>query len=743
MRHLKKYICIFLTFGFVFGLISCGQAEEEGDMEDFSSLSDAKTKSMEAVFSEDDDFSISEVKGWVSSLVLSDNNLFFYTEESGDKNIIRFYKVSKEGGTPELIAELETDDKTYMDELFLDKDENIYVTQTKWTSDERNKTSLYTLKNGKLDNEKNISKITDVSGDSWLSELYMDKSGNLVAVYDDEIKIYNQELKVVSDSEPGGYIETAGLSRDGDVVIVQMNTVDNKNVMTVKVMDPVKGNLSDEYVIDARYINRIITGSGDYDFFYQTSSGIYGYNLSDKKEEEIFNFVNSDLDYEDISDEVVDSPDSIYAILSDEEDDRIVRYKKEDIKEEGRIVLTVLSQCSNNDLKERIIDYNKSQTKYRVKIIDYSNEKNAGDKIQASLDAGDHPDIYDFSDEIGHMSVNQCISKGLFEDITGYIEKDPDIRTEDIIPSVYNAMKSNGKLYFVSSGFTLQTLLAKASDVGKEYGWTYDEFKSFTQSKDEGALMFRSESKSDKLREILDGTIEDFIDWDKKETYFDSQDFKDILESCNSDLEEKVSDEEAVSEPDMIRSGKILFVNGDMTPDQIQIYNKLFKGDVSFKGYPSKEGTGTKISFGRRLAISSDCENKDGAWDFIRQFMTEEYQGNNLQTLWGVPTRQDVYEVFVDNLKSSEKKTDIYGNVYEPNNSEYSWEDFTMKLHPVTDEELDEFSSLLDSSDGRFEREARIINIVADEADTYFSGDNSLDEAVLNIQSELRALLDE
>ena len=123
--------------------------------------------------------------------------------------------------------------------------------------------------------------------------------------------------------------------------------------------------------------------------------------------------------------------------------------------------------------------------------------------------------------------------------------------------------------------------------------------------------------------------------------------------------------------------------------------------------------------------------------------MTEEYQGNNLQTLWGVPTRQDVYEVFVDNLKSSEKKTDIYGNVYEPNNSEYSWEDFTMKLHPVTDEELDEFSSLLDSSDGRFEREARIINIVADEADTYFSGDNSLDEAVLNIQSELRALLDE
>ena len=69
--------------------------------------------------------------------------------------------------------------------------------------------------------------------------------------------------------------------------------------------------------------------------------------------------------------------------------------------------------------------------------------------------------MYYITDGIGNMSMDQVISKGMLEDLTPYIDKDPEISTDDFVPSVLNAIKKDGMLYYVASSFNINALFAK------------------------------------------------------------------------------------------------------------------------------------------------------------------------------------------------------------------------------------------------------------------------------------------
>ena len=207
MKNYKRVLSAILAALLVFSMAGCGKnngsngkkGKKGGALSD-SKISDAKDTSTDDVFQEDPDFTAGDVKGWINNLVIRGDRLFFYSDEwiedssssdaepeeatdgeayiDGEWNgydMIRFYSMPLTGGEPELLAEVKSDDNYYLDRLFVDKSENIYVTMTKWTSDDRSVSKLYRLDNGKLADERDISAITDVSGDSWLSNLYMNE----------------------------------------------------------------------------------------------------------------------------------------------------------------------------------------------------------------------------------------------------------------------------------------------------------------------------------------------------------------------------------------------------------------------------------------------------------------------------------------------------------------------------------------------------------------------------------------
>jgi ABC-type glycerol-3-phosphate transport system substrate-binding protein len=83
-----------------------------------------------------------------------------------------------------------------------------------------------------------------------------------------------------------------------------------------------------------------------------------------------------------------------------------------------------------------------------------------------------------------------------------------------------------------------------------------------------------------------------------------------------------------------------IYTMGDFI--EYQTYKQLYGGDVAFIGFPTQSKNGSAMSVQGGLAMSSSCENKEGAWQLMRTILTEDYQTNNVW--WGFPTNQDVFK---------------------------------------------------------------------------------------------------
>ena len=763
LKFSKKRICISLVSCLVLGLISCGRNEEtESQIQDNTSASYEEEPSFEikeGSFCLDKTFKLEDVKGWIEKVSISGDMLYFYTDEKvtfdasptdvmstktdAEKDdpydIIRFYKASTKGGSAQLLADVKVKKKSYIDTMLLDIDADIYVTKTKLSEDERSKTKLLKLKDGKLTDAVNISDVTDVSADSWFSELYMNQDGNLVAVYDNAVKLYDKELNELLALKFDNYIEASGISRDGNILVTQTKIKNGKNEVTVKAYDADKGDLVGEYTVSAGYINRLYTGNGDYDFYYQAGDGIYGYDMSSLKETRIVDFAESELDVDQSGDIYIDGSDRLYTISRIDGGNTLTSYVRNDsLTENSRKVLTLLSQSGSEGLKKQITEYNNSQTKVEIRLLDYSDIENVAQKVDDELETGVKPDIYEFSGQIGSMPVDLCIKKGMLTDLSDMISSDEAFDMEDIIPAAADSLIYENKVYYISPAFTISGLVADSSEVGEEAGWTYDEFKEYVSSKNEDTLLFRSNNKTDILKMLLKNTMGDFVELKTGEAHFDSQEFRSVLEACNSAVSTGINySEDTMSEPDMIKNKKMVFLHGEITPEMLQVYNELYLKSACFKGFPSSEGIGYKLKFKDSYAISDTCSDKEAAWDFIKQFMTEQYQGRMLPGLMGVPSRRDVYQQFIEDKKLQEQTKDSFGNVIYPISGGYGWDNTEFELRPLTAEEAETFNGLIDDINGYMLDAPDIMDIVVEESEKYFNREQSLDDTVVLIQQRV------
>ena len=454
IRVYKNIICIVLIAGLIMSITACGnKAKENKEFVTEGSVSDERISTggdtadnsfmnLSTVFNKDESFHLNNVKGWIIDVVLMKDELFFYTNEtvtsdisgtSGDateeKNVVRFYKADADGGEAQLLAEIESGNKTYVDRMLVDGNSNIFVTKTKWISDERNMTKIYSLRDGSLTDKKDISSITDVSGDSWLDSLFVDADGDFVAVYDNAVKIYSKSLKVIADAKMEHFIEASCITGKGNVAVVVKDR-DNKETLSVKILDKEKGDIIASYPIDSEYIDRLITGDGTFDFYYQTSDGIYGYNES-VADVKIADFNKSEIDIDKVGNVLLRDSDRMYMISRSGDTNTLVCYKRSDSsRETAREVLTIKSENESYELKQHIAEYNNSQNEYMIKLIEHEDVT--------------VPDIYGFSDAIDDTPIEIMVKNNMLMDLSEMIYSDPDLSMDELVPVAKDAMMQGG-----------------------------------------------------------------------------------------------------------------------------------------------------------------------------------------------------------------------------------------------------------------------------------------------------------
>ena len=409
-----------------------------------------------------------------------------------------------------------------------------------------------------------------------------------------------------------------------------------------------------------------------------------------------------------------------------------------------RIEIVCLSCRPNDQLDEDIIEFNNSQTQYKVVKREY--DADADEKINLDIAQGNYPDLYDVSEGVGRFSVGDCVKKGLFESLDSYIEKDDKLCKEDIIPSVYESFKINDNVYYMAADFTISSIAVKASDV-KQNDWTFDEFKDFIDAKDEkekAKKLFETTNKVHILNLILEGCGNEFIDVENGKCFFDSQEFGDVLEIANRDVGVEMNENEVFEDSSVaIPAGEQMMDCVEITPENIIWERTLFKGDLKFIGYPNDEKKLAFFNYENALAMSKQSANKQGAWEFIKWHMTKEYQGEKYRFMEGTPTREDVFNVAMKSLTATEQYEDEFGNTISSNAGSLGFGSLTVEYDYIPEDVVEEYKTLVNNSSKTSFNDKNIMKIIDDESKGYFYDGKSIDEVKKVIQKRVSLYLGE
>ena len=138
------------------------------------------------------------------------------------------------------------------------------------------------------------------------------------------------------------------------------------------------------------------------------------------------------------------------------------------------------------------------------------------------------------------------------------------------------------------------------------------------------------------------------------------------------------------------------------------------------------------------MAISASTKHKDGAWAFVKSFLSEEYQDSLDYTF---PIRESSFDKMAQ--ASTEKQYDIVNGEKVEREEYYYIGDEEIILEPLSKKDAEYLKSFIKSLVIVASYNDDIINIVTEEASAYFSGQKSAQEVADIIQSRVSIYVNE
>lgn len=516
----------------------------------------------------------------------------------------------------------------------------------------------------------------------------------------------------------------------------------------------------------------IFPGNGEHDFYYNNGTNFFAYDIETGNAEKLFNWINCDVNVDTLETIAVQEDGSILGISSeyDGQDEsysfNLVNVTKVPYDPSTqKPVITLACMYVDYDLRDRVIKFNRSNENCRIEIVDYSEynteeyqngmDYNSGlNKLTTEIMAGKVPDIID----LNGLPYNQLAAKGLLEDIYPFIDADSELSRDDFLPNILKAAEFDGKLCCVVPGFYVETVVGASSIVGDEPGWNYDELNAALDNMPEGCSLFDDYiTRDDVLRTCLALDINEYLDWETGKCSFDTESFIKLLKFVNSFPAEynwEEYEENYESTESRIKDGRQMLVQtGIWSIDDVLYTSNMdanyFNGDYTFIGFPTESGSGSMIGYSSRYAMSSKCERKDEAWQFLREFLTENYQ----DSMWNIPVNINVFNRQLKKLMTVEYLTDEYGNTIRDEDgnevmiekgSIYTDSGEPIPYYALTQEQADKFIYLVESLDKVSDYSSDgIFDIVRDEAAAFFAGSKSAADVAKLIQNKANLYVNE
>lgn len=594
---------------------------------------------------------------------------------------------------------------------------------------------------------------------------------NIDGTYRTKIVVLDEKLEKLFEVDTGQNWGELILLGDGSVAInvYEYNSLTGEGGQMLKVIDREKKTWGEAYPMPVN-AGSVYPGNDKYLFYYDNGDSLYGYRGEKKAGEKILTWSGADINRSDIrfftllEDGRVAAMTTAWGENGMEAEVALLTETDRSLLEE-KTVLTYATMYLGYDVRQRIINFNKSQSKYRIEIKDYSefntpDDYNAGlTKLNTEITAGQVPDILNVSG----LPVRQYGSKGLLEDLWPYIENDEELGgREGVMAHVLETASQNGKLYQLFNSFTIRTVVGGADCVGDRMSWSLADLEVALNTMPEGCSIFNEgDTKESMLQNVMAMQIDSFVDWSTGECAFDSQGFIDLLAFCDRfpltyDWNQR-DPYEYEDEFTRIGEGRQLLIPATIYDFQYcQTQEFIFGGPISYVGYPREDGgVGSSFVIEDGLAMSTTCRDKEGAWAFMREVLlpqSEEGQEYFYFDGWGFPVNRQDFDALAKQYMTPQYQLDEYGEPLLDENGEpiemsqsgIGWGNGEMmELYATTREQYDQIMALYESVDSIYSYDESVYAIVYSVAQRYFNGDLTSRQAADQIQSRVKIYVNE
>ena len=489
------------------------------------------------------------------------------------------------------------------------------------------------------------------------------------------------------------------------------------------------------------------------DLIISDMNGVYTYNFGDEKLIKIMDYVDSDFNSSNVYSITQLNEQQFFAWMYDDatgEEDCGIFSKVDPSEIQEKKILTLATIWTDSEVRARVVEFNKTNTEYRIRIEDYNQYNSSDDytagmtKLNTDIASGNAPDILCIT---GDIPVESYMSKGLFADLNTFIENDPELKKEDYLQEVWDAFSVDGKWYQLVPQFYLFTVFGKTSEVGENPGWTFEDLSKLREQKPEDIEVFSERTKTSILQYSMMLNSNQYIDWETGECYFDSQDFIDLLEFAN-EFPDSIDYSALYDNPDYWESQETMFRDGRalLMPYSLSSFRDFqyceegnFGEQITAVGFPTENGIGNAYSYNLNFAISSKSDYQDIAWEFLRYYLTDEYQDS---IEYGWPVKLSSIEKLAQAAQVRPSYMDEEGNEIEYDETYYLG-GMEIVIEPLTQEDCDRIMGFLKSADHVYSYNQQIMNILSEECAPYFEGQKTVEEVVDIIQSRVYIYVNE
>lgn len=356
-------------------------------------------------------------------------------------------------------------------------------------------------------------------------------SGENVYLYDTNLS-NEKEIKV-----PSNVLIDMALINNGDIVCVT-DEIDSTMVKVYSyILDMDSLNWSDalDIKVGESGIDDVVMDGDEYDFYYISRAGVNGYTVATGETEVLISHSKSYIDKEDLDGLQAGTDKTFIGISKDYENQycnvNLVAWNEADPEADKDKKIITLGVSYIGDAPGEITRFNRNHSDCKIEVIDFSEMDY--DRLLADIAAGKLPDI---------VSIN-CLPMSAKE-------------------------------------------AAVTEDVGDEKGWDVADLRDMMKKKGKKAQLFDESYSMDTL---ISNSISDYVDWDKGECHFDSEDFKFLLEQFYilNAADEELTDAEVMEKVDTRYSG---FMDGDfllMKENEVMLTMLQFQREAL--GVPKQE----------------------------------------------------------------------------------------------------------------------------------------------------------